>query len=96
MRWKCGSPILKNASICQDAFMAEYGQMLSHGESHGAGANSQNLGLHGSFSGAGTHWAIQAIHVSKHHACWERLQYVRAAWTSVSIKGGDVAHEQGD
>ena len=42
------------------------------------------------------HWAIQAIHVSKHHACWERLQYVRAAWTSVSIKGGDVAHEQGD
>ena len=54
MRWKCGSPILKNASICQDAFMAEYGQRLSHGESHGAGANSQNLGLHGSFSGAGT------------------------------------------
>ena len=42
-------------------------------------ATADTLSLHGSFSGAGTHWAIYAIHVSK-QAINQSVMHAHLVW----------------
>ncbi len=47
-------------------------------------ANFHTLSLHGSFSGASPHWAIQAIHVSK-QAINQSVMHAHLVWKGKGV-----------